>query len=72
MVVGPYRPEADVASQEEFMKLVHWISLCIALVGIAMLIAGVSKVGGFLILASTVGEIIYAAVAGKKSNAGTR
>ena len=54
------------------MRLVHWISLCIALVGLAMLIAGVPKVGGFLILASTVAEIIYAAVAGKKSNAGIR
>ena len=54
------------------MKLVHWISLSVALVGVGMIIASVPKVGGFLILASTVGEIIYAAFAGKKSNAGTR
>ena len=54
------------------MKLVHWISLSVALVGVGMLIADVPKVGWFLILSSTVGEIIYAAVAGKKSNAGIR
>jgi drug/metabolite transporter (DMT)-like permease len=54
------------------MKLVHWFSMCIALVGVVMVIAGLPKVGGFLILGTTVVEVIYAAVVGKKSNAGTR
>ena len=54
------------------MKLVHGISLSIALVRVAMINASVPTVGLFLILASTVGKIIYAAAAGKKSNAGTR
>lgn len=54
------------------MKLVHWFSLCMALVGVVMLIAGLPKVGGFLILGTTAVEVIYAAVLGKRSNVGTR
>lgn len=54
------------------MKLVHWFSLCMALVGAVMLIAGLPTVGGFLILGTTVVEVIYGAVVGKKSNAATR
>ena len=54
------------------MKFVHWFSLCTALVGMLMLVAGLPKIGGFIIFATTIAEVIYAAVVGKKSNTCTR
>ena len=54
------------------MKLFCWFLLCIALAGVVMLIAGLPKAGGLLILGTTAVEVIFAAVVGKKSNAGAR